>query len=378
MPKFSIGDVVTLKTHPFCNETTDVVISGEYLMIPPLMVVVEIIDHSVVDHGRDAKDKYKCQWFSTKKNQFKESYFLESDLKYIAFEKDNDPLEIEVGCLVALSTLPIELGKSRSFLNTETNQLGGVKSSSSVTGLLSFVSPIMTVTEIKDFESTKDKKTAPEVKTKKTYPKKLAKCKWFDSLDEKFSECLIAVDALVVLPPIPHELLKLVTKAIKDGKYLKLDYVLLRPIQITNRSGRYFLNCFNYISQQHSTLSFDSLTTSKIISNPIKTIAPLFKPKFQKGHKHLKLIVDIEDLIKKALGRPKKNYIVIRYRDRFGNVTKRSISKYEIILGDDNLNIEETMIKYVRAYCHLRKDERNFRLTSIMEATELKFNYDVV
>lgn len=375
MPKFSIGDVVTLKTHPFSAETTDVIISGEYLMIPPLMVVIETIDHSVIDSEKDIKDKYKCIWFSSKKNQFQESYFPETDLKNVHADKETDISEIEVGNLVTLLTLPIELGKRRSFLNTETNQSGGVKSSSSVTGLLSFVSPIMTITEIKDFDQSKDKKTAPEVKPKKTYPKKIAKCKWFDSLGEKFSEYLIAVDALAVLPNIPHKLLDLISQAITDNHYLKLDYTLLKPIQITNRSGRYYLNCFDHVMQQNRPLSFSELISVNVITNPFKAIAPLFKPKNKKGNKFLKLTNDVESLIKKAISRPKKNYITIRYKDNLANITSRTISKYEIILGDDDLRPDGSMIKYIRAYCHLRNSERNFRLDSIIEAKELTLNY---
>jgi uncharacterized protein YodC (DUF2158 family) len=378
MPKFSIGDVVTLRTHPFCSESTDIIISGEYLMIPPLMVVIEIINHSIIDSEKDKTNKFKCIWFSTKKNHFNENYFSESDLKKINIDTSEERIEIEVGNLVSLSTLPLELGKRRSFLNMETNQTGDIKSSNSVTGLLSFVSPVMTVIEVKKFDSTKEKKTAPEIKSQKTYPINIAKCKWFDAIGEKFSECFIATDALSIILNPPSTLLTLVNDAIMNQKCLGLGLTLIRPMQISNRSGQYYLNCFNFITQQNTTLPFGLLSTIKIINNHIKAIAPIFKFRTQKGTKILKLIVNVEDLIKKAITRSNKNYVVIKYQDRLGNITNRTISKYGIILGDDDRDLKASMIKYVRAYCHLRKAERNFRLTSILEATELEFGYEDV
>ncbi|TSD66417.1 hypothetical protein FFF34_003160 [Inquilinus sp. KBS0705] len=376
MPKFSIGDVVTLNTHPFSSETTDVLISGEYLMLPPLMVVVEIIDHSVIVSEKDKTDKFKCLWFSTKKNNFNESYFSESDLKKIKVNDSEEPIDIEIGNLVSLSTLPLELGKRRSFLNTETNQTGNIKNSSLVTGLLSFVSPVMTVIDVKDFDPTKDKKTAPEIKPKKIYPSKIAKCKWFDAVGEKFSECLIATNALTLIPSPPSKLLILISKAIADHKCLNLEATIVKPTQISNRSGEYHFNCFNFLTQQNTTLSFNQLSTIKVINNPIKSIAPVFKPKVQKGTKSLRLSVTVESLVKKALTRSKKNYIVIKYEDRLGHVTKRTISKYSFILGDDDRGAGKNLIKYVRAYCHLRNADRNFRLSSISEASELRLAYE--
>lgn len=373
MPKFFIGDIVTLKTHPFCNETTEITISGEYQMIPPLMVVVEIIDHSAATSTKDTFDKFKCLWFSTKENQFKENYFLEPDIKKVAFDRKENLLEIKPSDLVSLSTMPIELGKRRSFLNSETGQTI-TKSTNSVTGLLTFISPVMTVNEVMDFDCSKDTKTSPDVKSIKTYPGKVAKCKWFNSVAEKFSECHIALDALAIIPETSKEMLLLVDETIKAKTYLKLKNTIIRPVQISNRSGTYHVNCFDYVLQQNRTMAFTELINPEVLKNPFLAHAPIFQKKGRGGKKALKLTINVEAIIKKAIGELTKNYIVIKYKDKLGNITTRTISKYEFIMGDDDLNLSSPLIKYLRAYCNLRRADRNFRLAAILEVSELNLS----
>jgi len=370
MPKFFIGDIVTLKTHPFCSQTNEITISGEYIMIPPLMVVVEIIDHSAATSTNDPFDKFKCLWFSTKENQFKENYFTEPDLKKVISDKKKELLEIMPGNLVSLSTMPIELGKKRSFLNTETGQTV-TKSTSSVTGLLTFISPVMTVTEVTDFDCNKDKKTSPDVKSKKTYPEKVAKCKWFNAVAEKFSECLIALDALAVIPETSDEMLQLVDETIKAKTYLKLKNTIIRPIQISNRSGSYHLDCFDYVLQRNRTMAFTELIIPEALKNPFVEHAPIFQKKGSAGKKTLELTLTVEALIQKVIDAKIKNYIIIKYKDKLGNTSNRTISRYETLMGNEDFTPTGPLIKYLKAYCHLRRANRNFRLAAILEASEL-------
>lgn len=374
MPKFFIGEIVTLQTHPYNPETNNVIISGEYQMIPPLMVVFEIIEKLALSGEKEAIDKFKCLWFSTKENNFKESYFLESDLKSLNIKNGEDNQEIRVGNLVTLITMPTELNKKRSFLHSETHDTI-TKSTSSITGMLTFISPVMTVVEIAEFDSEKDKKTAPEIKVKKSYPKKIAKCKWFNAVAEKFSETWIAIDALNALPEVPHKLLQLVDDTIKAKAFLKLENMIIRPTQISNRSGSYYLGYFDYILQQNSTLPFTDLITPSTTTSPFKSHAPFFKQKGRKGKKVLRLTISVEELIKKLLSATNRSYIQIKYKDNFGNVSTRTISQYEFIMGENDLDFSGPLIKYVKAYCHLRRAERHFKLASILEASELDLYY---
>lgn len=366
MPKFVVGDIVTILSHPFTVETTDVVISGEYQMIPPLMAVSEIIDHSK-DSPR-VPDKYKCIWFSTKENQFKESYFSEGDLKSLPFAKDEENV-IEINTLVALISSPIELSKRRSFLNRETQQQV-TKSSNSIAGMLTFISPVMTVLEIRDFDPENDKKVSPDIRAKKIYPAQVAKCKWFDAVSEKFSECWIGLACLTALPPIPNILLALIAQVIKDRSYVKTSTTVIRPEQISNRSGHYYLSCFDYVLYLNQTIALKDIIDPVVITNPFKDYAPLFK-KLGRGVKVLKLVIDVEQLIEQTISGKKKNYLTIKYHDNYNNFTTRTISNYEFIMGPDEEDLLGDQIKYVRAYCHLRQADRNFKVRSITEVSVL-------
>jgi uncharacterized protein YodC (DUF2158 family) len=370
MSNFALGDVVTIVTHPFNMATNNVMISGEYQMIPPLVIVVEVFED-----GLDLLDiKYKCMWFSTKENLIKESYFQENELKSTTLAKDADLPKFKINDIVALRTLSAELGKKRSFYNTEINK-HTTKKSSSETGLLTFISPVMYIVAVDKFDSSKDTKTSPKIKFKKVYPEFVAKCKWFNSVSEKFSECWIPLEALIVIPQVSIELLKKVQKAIDSGKCLRTDTILVNPHQISNRSGYYFLDSFDHISQQNSNLPLETFEDSKIIKNPIKSIAPLFKTTSLKKKQYLKLSLSVQKLIEKAILQGAKNYITIKYRDNLDTFTSRTISKFKIIDGQSDKPGESKIVKYVSAYCHLRGAERNFRLDAILEAKELALKF---
>ncbi|MEO6285362.1 MAG: hypothetical protein ABIN80_09390 [Dyadobacter sp.] len=370
MAKFSIGDVVTFKTHPFDIITKDVLISGEYSMIPPLMVITEIIDNSVLIE-KDIHDKYACIWYSTKENTFKDGYFPEPELKQFDFPADVGSVDISVGDLVTLKTMPIELGKRRSFLQTETDSTFS-KSTNSITALLSFVSPVMLVVAIDPFDPSKDKSTPAGVKPKKTYPETAVKCKWFNSVSEKFSERHIAINALSKLPNLKNNLISLFSDSILHGNHLTSEGTIIKPKQISNRSGLYFITFFDYIKCSDTTASFLSFKAlPETIEDPIKRFAPIFKKRGKKAKKTLRITTSVEDLFTKASEGEHRNYIKIKYRDQYGNFTIRTISQYEIISGEDFEESTERLVKYIKAYCHLRNSDRHFKLTNILEAYEL-------
>lgn len=370
MPKFEIGDVVALKTHPFSLETNNIIISGEYQMLPPLMVVIEVIVGTKIK--KPSVDMFKCIWFSTKQNEFKDSFFTEDNLKLI--KHANPETEVIIGDTVSLLTMPIELSKRRSFLNTET-QINATRNTQSVSGLLTFISPLMSVIEITNFDPVKDKKTSPEIQVNKIYPKRIAKCKWYNPISEKFSETWIALDALFSQPIVSEKLISLIEKAIETNRCLKFGNQLIKPTQLSNRSGIFYLNCFDYIIQQYKTVNLGEIIKPKYVKNPIKAYSPMFKKKTVKGKKVLKLTVDVEKMINLAIARTHKNYISIKYKDKFGNITHRTLSNYKFIFGEDEMDTKASLIKYLNGFCFLRNAERNFRLDSIFEAIELDMKF---
>jgi len=341
------------------------------MMIPPVMVVIEVTDHS--PSPKPQLNKYKCLWFSTKQNQFKESHFLENDLKNIEAEV-LDASKMVVGDKVVLKTLNIELGKRRSFLNTESS-LSGQKQLNNITALLTFVSPIMHVVEIKPFDIEKIKKTSEVTTHTKLYPSTLVKCKWFDSVAEKFSEAFIPQDALLTVPEVDNKLIIKIEKAIKRDRFLDLGGILFKPAQLSNRSGTYYLTGFNHITQQNQTIKVDDLPAFKLLRKPFLATAPFYSVKKKGPKRILSQSQTIRDLIKTAIGRSNNNYVTIKYIDKLDIITRRTISEYEIVLGEDEISSSKKMIEYVRAYCHLRNDIRHFKLDNILEANEINISF---
>lgn len=375
MSKFLIGDIVAFQTHPFTSLTNDIIVSGEYQMIPPVMVIVEVIPDSIVKSPRDGQRKYKCLWFSTKQSSFIENYFSESDLKSVFTINMKESNELKVDTLVTLKTMQIELGKKRSFLSTEADHTIQ-KNTSSISGLLTFVPPVMSVLEILPFNSDSDKKTSPDLKRQKIYPAEMAKCKWFNPTLEKFSETLVPVDALLAIPKLETDLLKVIENAISNSLYLVINKIIVRPQQLSNRSGFYYVTVFNYIEWQTQTLPIGEFGQKiRVKSEYTKNHAPVFKARGKEGKKKLKMSVSIEDMLREAMARNNRNYVWIRYRDQFGSFTQRTLSKYEFIEGENYFEESSGTVKYLKAYCHLRKAERNFLLANIVEATELDLHY---
>lgn len=369
MPKFSIGEIVTLSTHPFTSITNKVMISGEYLMIPPLMVIIEILLPEALE-ADGSSPGYKCIWFSSKDNLMKESYFQENELK-ATFVREPMAETVGINSLVALSTQIYELGKQRSFLNTET-QVNTVMRTNRATALLSFISPVMQVIDLRDYDADKDSKTVKHLRSRKIYPTRIAKCKWFNAASEKFSETWIPLDALTVLPQVPDELIREIKVAIERKKYLKMEDRLIKPNQISNRSGYYHLDCFDLIAQTNTSISVRELSDFKIVKSPYKKTAPVFEKKTRRGLKTIKISLTADQLIRHAaIGLPER-YLLIKYIDQHGNITTRTLSDYHIYLGEGDTESGPIEVEFLVGHCHLRNAERHFRLDSIFEASTFK------
>jgi uncharacterized protein YodC (DUF2158 family) len=369
MSKFSVGEIVTLSTHPFTAVTNKVLISGEYLMIPPLMIVIEIFLPEAPQPDASLFG-YKCIWFSSKDNLIKESYFQESELKTI-FAREQPAENVGINSLVALSTQIYELGKQRSFLNTETH-VNTVMRTNKATALLSFISPVMQIIDLRDYDSEKDFKTVKHLRSRKIYPEKIAKCKWFNAASEKFTETWIPLDALTVIPQVPDGLIRRIEVAIEKKKYLKMENRLIKPNQISNRSGYYLLDCFDLIAQINTTIPFADIIGFKIIKSPYRKTSPVFDKKTRRGVKRIKIILTPQQLIRQvALDLPER-YLLIKYTDQHGNNTMRTLSDYHIYLGKDNIGSELREVEFLVAHCHLRNAERHFRLENIFEASTYK------
>lgn len=368
MPKFSVGDIVAFNTHPFSVASQDIIISGEYLMIPPIMIVVEIIVHgTVVDSGQTAK--YKCLWYSTKTNQFRSNWLLEDDIKLVITSVGDVKPALSINDKVVLKSLDLELGKRRSFLNIESTG-GTSKTKSSISSLLSFISPVMSVIEIKDFDEEIISKSKSITTHRKIYPSVVVKCKWFNSVDEKYSEEYVPLEALAKIPLISDQLIAKIKKVIEQKRFLKSKERLLKPVSLSNRSGQYYLECFDYVNQVNSNESVNGLESFKIVKKAYLESAPQFA---EDKAKYLRLKTDIKSFLRKEV-KLATFYLLIKYKDKFDSLTIRTVSNYSIVTGDD-LDVNETKIKYLKAYCSLRQANRYFKIDNIIEISKLNLSY---
>lgn len=207
---FKIGELVRLitstnengftKLEITKNNITTIFKSGQTLMIPPVMVVVEVVcererNAHLFDekNGNPVKDRIKvlCQWFSQKKCAFEERWFnsgvlckaensiLQSDaytfkindvvtLRTVAVA--NQQLETQIKNSIESTTEKIDYKLTRTFEN------------------LSYLPPKMIITgieRVKEMPNLFDKTTGKWIRLASEYK---INCMWFDAQAGKFSE----------------------------------------------------------------------------------------------------------------------------------------------------------------------------------------------
>lgn len=210
IPPFKIGQLVRLVTSANENGFTELEItknnittifkSGQVQMIPPIMVVVEVVcererNAHLFDEksGNPLKDRIKvlCQWFSQKKGTFEERWFNSGVLcseenntvkfQYYDFKINdvvtlrtatvaNQQLQTQIKNTLESTTEKIDYKLTRKFEN------------------LSYLPPKMVVTgieRVKDMPNLFDKTTGQWIRLASEYK---VSCMWFDSQTGKFSE----------------------------------------------------------------------------------------------------------------------------------------------------------------------------------------------
>ncbi len=236
--KFSIGTIVTLKTHPLLYNLE---IKGDGKLIPPFMIVKEIfiekenkITHSE-EFGKQIADKikYNCVFFDDNKTTFKEVLLYETMLKkftsiYIArkdgkIKDDQENYEsliqetkkykkpkYEYGKILFFKTKKFEILKKRTslkILNTvsEPNDKDGDgnKEIRTVQYVVNYSSPEFILCSVKRNELKND--YYPDGKIKRKVSKTLFKVKWFNSSQMKFSDIYLPRNCFTDKQPFKSE-----------------------------------------------------------------------------------------------------------------------------------------------------------------------------
>ena len=388
MSYIKIGDIFSLKNHPYTTENTQIKISALAQMTPPLLVVTEILNSSNeydTETGEKKSKQVKCIFYSHKTHKFETYWFNPDQLKAIKkkYEINGDSInlheksgevntkdEIDLNNLgieapkneslfklkkhylnrqVILKSCDYELGKQKSTFEEKEN-----KSSQKISAHLDFLPPVLTVIDVKKNE---DKiayipKTGNQNNICSFF---LLKCKWYNPSSGGFSEDFLPIEAVEIIPDVLS--IDNVKTLIADKSLFRLD--LEKPIELEGGNKiyhtyiqatdlvfnhyKYKLKYFDFFKNKYSEtdlsevdfkrnqISFDDFILEKV-------------PEYKNDKQDFTSVKDYEFEIDK--------FYRITYNDVMGRVTRRVIFIKEYIKE-----------KIVIADCLLRNgEERHFRI----------------
>ena len=385
---WNIGAIVALKTHPFFvgSDNQYIILGGDPQLGSPLMMIAEklreVRTHFDENTGNQLQEdgdfNYRCIWFSSKSNTIEEAWIAERLLKIIEIDSKStvDSSLKKYGTHVLLKTVNIELGKKKSTLNIKSDNPNN--KAKNINALLTFSSPVMQVigtvkVEIKD--SIIDPKTGIQ---RRFHSNLYIKCKYYNAISDKFSESLIPIECLEQVEIIGEEIIRKIKEQINKGKYLVIkkengQETLIKPLSVSHRSGRYYLEGMDYLKNR---------TSEFLISNDFEAIenALVVKdgelPKFGKDDGKQGIItfigIDYENLlafndltIRGSKTTIDKQFWLIEYVDQNEKYTKRTVSDISLLLDESDKDGELTKTWYINGYCYLRGDNRYFRVDRV-------------
>lgn len=385
MTTLSIGDTVAFKSHPFHSTSKGELITseiiGEHLMTPPLMVVIETLYHFKGSYddksGNEILPKKshsaKCLWYNSSLHQFEETWLPQNELKKVIcdYKEINITSEEFIDWkdlkheLVSLRTLKQELGKEKRSARKE-----GSTKKDQITHYLEFVSPVMELLEIKKFEIKEAQFDAKNGERKKGFPKFIAKCKWYNPKGSKYSERFFPLEALNLIPEIKSDTLDSISKIIEEENYIyELKIVneiekgyLFKPT-LLHKSGYYYLSGYNILNNKEGSVQLEN---KKYMNS-----ANIFGETWPKFDNESKLILK-EDFININLKLTGEIFWLIKYENYHGEVTSRTITPQTIYEDQISNGKETSIVKYLKAHCHLRSAERHFRFDRIRSIQVIK------
>lgn len=376
-----LGDIVALKSHPYFNNAS-VLISGDPQFLSPLMVVVETV--------RETKDQWdektgnqssyktsmqcKCIWYSSKSNQFEDAWIHSNLLKVIESKGESLTKEqLHLGTQVVLKSKDLELNKKKSSKSGDGDSYE-LFNKTNITSLLSFLSPIMQVLEIRKND---EKEQAYDIKTgkeKKALSKWSVKCKWYSQNTDKLSEKFLPIESLELVEEVSKQLLVDIVAIIERGTYIKTengdDPRIVKPIKISYLHGNYTLRAFDFVENKNIDIEVDDEFVFEERANYSLNKAPNFN--LENGvdaPTHASIKVEIIDVINRSMAN--NQYLKIKYRDTNDKITIRTIKNCVLTQLLDNGN----PVHYLTAYCFLRKDQRTFNVDNIQSIETLDISY---
>ncbi|MFY0256320.1 WYL domain-containing protein [Chitinophaga sp. 30R24] len=376
---FEIGDIVAVKTHPYFNELTNLVISGDPGMIPPVMIVTEIFKSQRTAFGKDSVKeetvKYRCHWFSSNSLGFLSIEVFEADLKLIEKNTRNIcPAALRRGDIVRLKSTSLELGKLKSFQHFEDNSLATLNGTTAIASQLLFLPPIMQVFDVQYFKTDKpllNKKTGEILRT---IPVWEVKCYFFNSKLDKLSEITLPLDALELLEEIDRNKLEIINSVVGKSGYLiaSRDNVktIVKPRSITVRVGSYYLRGYDVLLNEMNEILIDKTVDFMAIENPYEKEVPSFNIESNPSEATPGFIYD--EITESSLyAISKRFYVRIKYKNRNDQISVRTIKIFNVVEVNEN----GTLLKYLMGFCLLRQEKRHFRIDRIQSLKVIILSY---
>lgn len=404
MKNFVLGEIVTLKSHPFYSINTEILISADATMIPPVMVIIEILNDYKKIGDFDEKtgiqqsngSQVKCLFYSHKTHRYESNWLLVDQIKKINNEEliGNEDLTKNAICLikesdintfinkkVILKSWKIELGKKRSNFSDDTYSN---KKINKVTGHLSFLPPVMIVVGSKKIDEIKDsnfdKKTGL---IKREFSKILLKCKWFNSLTNTFSEDFFTPEALDIVEDIDSNVINDIQDFIKNKIFLRFNNHKLnnfnngntigKPLKIVFNHCYYELEYFDFLTNKNETIELLDLILSSFKKIEVYSIeyAPFYNDlgSLKKIKQFLKEEIEEVKIVDKIFR--------IQYETKKGILSTRTIFKCKYFNNQDDIEDSESKKnKFIIARCIKREGrERCFRFKGIKRIEVLNFDY---
>ena len=396
MDKLNIGDLVSLKSHPF-NIFNESLIGAFVDNTPPIMVISEVLKSNSYDTESEEVDtetkkakklpnQYLCYFYSSKTSSFEKHWFKQNEIKKIDFDTENNKEEIKKtedkvsllnkykDNLVVLKSADLELGKKKTtWSRTKEEDINKTQA------FLEFLSPVMTVIDVVENQNfNKDRVNPKNGEIKRESCKFLLKCKWFNPIKQTFSEEIIPYKILQIVEFNSNKI-----ELIKRGINTKNVFQLIeKDLNISLENSRYSFNKYiielkEVVFQNHlMKIFYKNLINNKIESKIIENLEII------DSEKEFKQFVDSEfpNYSNSEYNNPlklewqKDKFYKIDYLDKKGKFTTRIITNCKV--EEFETEDEEKDVKFVIANCLLREGKiRHFRVSNITARSELKDDF---
>ncbi len=385
MMKVKLGDLYSLKNHPYEKDVQDVQIAGYAAMTPPILVISEILnppkEHDTetgIAKSRQVKGIYYCHknhkfetlWISLNElklirenvvaetlddNQYEVTNDDEIKTKDIIFQKYSKSISLEemkqifLHNQVILKSCDLELGKKKlTFGQTEN------KPSNKITAHLDFLPPVLTVIDVKinDEKIIFNSKSGNLKKLSSIY---LLKCKWHNPVTGSFSEDFIPVETVDLIKP--SSTVEHVSRLIESKEFMKQDleeiielesgreikYTYAQPIKLIFKHYKYVIKYYDLFLSKYFEIDLSDF----VVDDDTLKIKDIVLEKIPEYRRSTQQFFSTEDFTFEN-----ENFYRITYKDTKDKISVRIIFAKKVLPN-----------KILIADCLLRDgNERHFRI----------------